>query len=191
MDIINNILAGFVQGFKAKNPKIFGYIVTALVLAFVGIQVGISQGAFDETSMLLQVIQYIDVVMVALVGSKTAPFLSEYLNQSDVIEIQSASEDPFWAKLIDSFKVKSPVAYAILTVALLTSFAGITYSIQFGLIADTSVEMWLKIISYIELATLVLLGTRTGQYIITNPPSVPAGDTVGMATAVSIAEYYD
>lgn len=190
MDIINQILAGFVQGFKTKNPKIFGYIVTALVLVFVGIHVGISQGAFDETSILLQVVQYIDVVMMLLVGSKTAPFLSEYLNQvagNDLVVAES-TDDPFWTKLIDGFKVKSPVAFAIIAVALLTSFTGITYSIQFGLIGDGNVEMWLKIISYVELAGLVLLGARTGQYIIENPPKT---GTLSSASIIQGAAYYD
>lgn len=190
MDFINQLLAGFIASFKQKNPKIFGIIISALVLVFVGIQTIISQGVIAESNLTLQIIQYIDVLMLALVGSKTAPYLSEYLTDGN-LSAQSVADDGWWTKLVDGFKLKSPVAYGIVAVALLTSFTGITYAIQFGLILDSNISLMLKIVSYIELGGLILLGSRTGQYIIDGPPQLPRPDEVTVQSMYERATYYD
>ena len=191
MEFLNQILAGLLQSFKAKNPKIFAIIVVVLVLGYVGIQSLITQGIMEATSMLTQILQYIDIAMIALVGAKTAPYLSEYLNQGTTLKIQQASEDNWWSKLLDGFKLKSPTAYAIIAVVLLSSFAGITYSLQFGLIPEGNLKLFLQVASYIELGGLILLGSRTGQYIIDNPPTLPEPGSISMQSASSAALYYD
>lgn len=191
MEFLNQILAGVLNSFKAKNPKIFAIVVVVLVLGYVGVQTLVAQGIMEATSLSTQILQYIDIAMLTLVGAKTAPFLSEYLNQGGSVQVQQTSEDNWWSKLLDGFKLKSPVAYGIIAVVLLSTFAGITYAIQFGLIPEGNSKLFLQVASYVELAGLILLGSRTGQYIIDNPPTLPEAGSVNMQSASNAALYYD
>ena len=191
MDFLNQLLAGLIQSFKAKNPTIFGIVITVFVIGYVAIQMLVAQGIMEATSLSTQILQYIDIAMLTLVGAKTAPFLSEYLNQGGSVQVQQTSEDNWWSKLLDGFKLKSPTAYAIIAVVLLSSFAGITYSLQFELIPEGNLKLFLQIASYVELAGLILLGSRTGQYIIDNPPTIPEAGSVSVQSAANAALYYD
>lgn len=184
MDFINQLLAGFIQTFKQKNPKIFKIVASVLLIGFASIQVLIGQEVIEATAMTTQIIQYIDIVALALLGSKTAPYLREYF---DGIAPESMV-DEWFTKLLDGFKMKSPMAYGIIAVALLTSFTGIQYSLQFGIIPDGNVSLFLQIVSYLELGGLVLLGSRTGEYIKTLPP---ASDGPKIQTSEYIAAYRD
>ena len=190
MDFINQLLAGFLQSFKAKNPKIYGVVITVLVLGYAGIQMAIGEGILQASSLSTQILQYVDIAMLALVGSKTSPFLSEYLNKGNGVVVQS-TDDSWLAKLLDGFKLKSPTAYAIIAVALITTFVGITYALQFGLVPDGNMKLLMQIGSYLELAGIVLLGARTGQYLINNPPELPSPGRVNMQSASNAALYYD
>lgn len=189
MEIINQILAGFIQSFKAKNPKIYAGIMIVLVLVYLGIDMAIAQGLFADGSMLPKVLQWIDVVFMALFGSKTAPYIKEYLDQ---VSLQSTDiETNWWTSLVDGFKLKSPLAFGIIATVLITFFVGAQYAIYFNVIPEGSVATLLNITSYVDMAVLILLGSKTGQYLADHPPVAPEKGAVMLQSAEHRAMYYD
>jgi len=166
MEFLNKLLAGLIAKFKTDNPKIFGGVVAALVAVYVGLELLIGYG-FVEDALLVRITQYIDVVFMTIMGSKTAPWLKEYLNQ--VHPAQAQQPDSWWTSIIDGFKMKSPIAFGITATVLLTFFVGSQYAIHFNVVPPGSVATVLKIASYVDIGVLILLGSRTEQYLKDNP----------------------
>ena len=188
MEFLNQLLAGILEKFKAKNPKIYTLVMIGLVLIYLACDMLIKGGVFDDTSMLPKIIQYIDVVFMALFGSKTAPYLKEYLG---LVSVQQVVEpDSWWTSLIDAFKMKSPVAFGVVATVLITFFVGSQYAIHFDLIHGEGMTNLLKWTSYADIAVLVLLGTRTGQYLTDHPPTTTK-DAVSVQSIAERASYYD
>lgn len=171
MEILNSILAPILDKFKAKNPKIFLIIMVVLGAVYLSVSQMVSSGYFDDMSLLPQIIQGIDLVFMAVVGSKTAPYLKEYLD--NVGASAQAEGDSWLTKLLDNFKVGSPLVFGIVSVLLLTSAVAINYALAFDLIYGDKAELMAKILSYIDIGALMLLGSRTGKYIVDHPISGP------------------
>jgi len=188
MEFLNQLLAGLIDKFKQKNPKIFGLVISGLIGVYVICEMLIAQAVFDDTSMIPRIIQFVDVVFMAIMGTKTAPFLKEYLDQVSIQEVKK--QDNWWTSLIDGFKIKSPVAFGIVAVLLLSVYVGISYSLHFDLIYGEKAEFWLQVLGYIDIAVLVLLGSRTGQYLIDNPP-VANGNGATIQSLQEKTMYFD
>jgi len=186
MEFLNQLLAGLVQSFKTKNPQVFTIVVTALLVVFVACQSLISGGVFEDSALLIKIVQFIDVAFMALMGSKTSPYLKEFLDQ---VSVQQNTPDSWWTTLIDSFKMKSPLAYGIIATVLVTFFVSTQYAMHFGIIPEGSVATVLQIAGYVDIAVLILLGSRTGKYILEHP--IDSGDTVSGANVRMPALYYD
>jgi len=166
MEFLNKLLAGLISKFKADNPKIFGAVVAGLVAVYVGLELIAGYGIIED-SLIVRIVQYIDVVFMTIMGTKTAPWLKEYLNQ--VHPAQLAPADNWWTSIIDGFKMKSPLAFGITATLLLTFFIGSQYAIHFGVVPPSSVATVLKWASYVDIGVLILLGSRTEQYLKDNP----------------------
>lgn len=189
MEFLNQLLAGFVDKFKAKNPKIYTLIMIALAVVYLACEMLLSGGVFDDTSLVPRIIQIIDVVFMALVGTKTAPYLKEYLDQ---VTTQNVTvKDNWWTSIVDQFKMKSPVAFGIMAVFLISVFVVGQYAIHFDLIYGEKVEKVIQYLSYVDIAVLVLLGTRTGQYLIDHPPVPEENKGVSTQSLGVRALYYD
>lgn len=187
MEIINQFLAGFIDAFKAKNPKIYTLVIMAMVLVYLGVDMAISGGLISD-GIGPKVLQWVDVAFMAIVGTKTAPYLKEYLGQ--VTGQQIEMEDPWYTKLLDGFKLKSPVAFGIIATLLITFFVGSQYAMHFGIIPEGMITTVTKIVGYVDIGVLILLGTRTGQYIMDHPMK-PTPGAISMQSAGDRAHYYD
>lgn len=186
MDLINQILAGFIQAFKAKNPKIYSLIIMAMVLLYLGVDMAINGGLLTN-SLGPRILQWVDLLFMAIVGTKTAPYLQEYLGQ---VSSQQTNEGEWYTKLIDGFKLKSPFAFGLIATVLITFFVGSQYAIHFGIIPEGAIATLLKVAGYADIIVIILLGSRTGQYLLDNPMKpIPGG--VSMQSAFEKASYYD
>lgn len=192
MEFLNKILAGVLESFKAKNPKIYTAIVGALALIYFGVAYSVKGGLIDG-SIYIQALQVIDLIFLAAVGSKTAPFISQYLNQVSAQQIEEP--DNWYTKLIDGFKAKSPVAFFSIATVLITFFVGSSYALQFDLVPDGFATTLIKIVSYVDFAVLILLGSRTQEYIQEHPPKIIEVGTVSGQSLTFAARnralYYD
>jgi len=192
MDLINKLLAGFLDSFKAKNPKIYTAIVGVLALIYFGIDYAVN-GGLIAGGVYVQVLQGIDLIFLAAVGSKTAPFISQYLNQVSAQQIDA--QDNWWTKIIDGFKVKSPVAFFGIATALIGFMVSTGYAVQFDLLPDGITGTLIKVASYVDLAVLILLGSRTQEYLQAHPPlPIPEGSVSGQSLSLAAenrALYFD
>lgn len=158
--------------FKAKNSLVFVIIQSALIAAYVVITQGVDSGLIPDIPLVTEAIEWLSMVLMALIGSSTVTDLPTNYDPSNLKEAL--------AKVIDSFKVNNPMVFAVVQVVLLGTFAVLTYG-GFPLNATLT-----TILQVVTMAGVVLTGSRTVKFIMPEEEALHA-----RALKQAPLEYYD
>lgn len=170
--IITKLLGMLLDKLKAKNSLVFVIIQSALIAAYVVITQGVDSGLIPDIPLVTEAIEWLSMVLMALIGSSTVTDLPTNYDPSNLKEAL--------AKVIDSFKVNNPMVFAIVQIVLLGTFAVLTYG-GFPLNATLT-----TILQVVTMAGVVLTGSRTVKFIMPEEESLHA-----RALKQAPLEYYD
>lgn len=171
--LIAKLLGLLLDKLKTKNSLIFIVIQAVLIAVYIIFSKGVELGIFPDSSVFSEGIQYLSMLLMALIGTNTVTDLPDDYDPANLKELL--------AKILDSFKANNPTIFAIIQIVLLTGFGVLTYG-GFPLTATLQ-----TILQVITMAGVVLTGSRTVKFII------PEESAQAMRTgrAAKPLEYYD
>lgn len=171
--LITKLLGVLLDKLKTKNSIIFMIIQAVLVAVYIVMTKGVELGIFPDSSIFTEGVQYLSMLLMALIGTNTVTDLPEDFDPANLKELL--------AKVLDSFKANNPTIFAIIQIILLTGFGVLTYG---GFPLTATLQTVLQVITMLG---VVLTGSRTVKFII---PEDQARAMRSGATSRPL-EYYD
>lgn len=168
--LITKLLGLLLDRLKAKNALVFVIIQSVLIGIYVVMSQGVELGILPDTTLITEAIEYISMLLIALVGTNTVTDLPQDYDPSNLKELL--------AKILDSFKANNPIVFAVIQIVLLTGFGVLTYG---GFALGPTLQTILQVIT---MAGVVLTGSRTVKFIISDEQAYE------MKTSMH-PEYYD
>lgn len=170
--LITKLLGLLLDRLKAKNSLVFIIIQSVLVGIYAAMTQGVDSGIIPDIPVVTEALEYLSMLLIALVGSNTVTDLPQNYDPSNLREML--------AKVLDAFKANNPRIFAIVQIVLLTVFAVLTYG-GFPLNATLT-----TILQVVTMAGVILTGSRTVKFIM------PEDDAMEMRARKSPdLEYFD
>lgn len=146
------LIAKVLDTLKVKNSLIFVIIQSVLIAVYVAVSEGIAEGLITDGSAMQQALEYLSLILMALIGTNTVTDLPENFDPGNLKE--------WLAKILDAFKAKHPMVYGVVQVVAITAFSVLTYG---GLPIAGTLAVVLKAVTFLA---IVLTGSRTVRYIV-------------------------
>lgn len=170
--LITKLLGVLLEKLKTKNAVIFLIVQAVLVGVYSVFSQAIDLGLFPDGSIFQEALEYISLILMALIGTSTVTDLPDNYDPGNLKEVL--------AKILDSFKANNPRIFAVVQIVLVTIFAVLTYSgFTLGPVLDTVLQV-------VTLLGSILTGSRTVKFII------PEDEALELrARKTPPLEYYD
>lgn len=75
MDVINSLLAGILDKFKAKNPKVFAFVIFILLAFQFLVTQAVDMDLLIPVKWVASAVEFIPTLLLILTGSRTVRFM--------------------------------------------------------------------------------------------------------------------